>query len=106
MVLTVVKALLMPLAREDIPAVAAKATNAMINTYSIKPWPASSWCRRTSELRIRLFISFFSYFCGCPSVGRGVAMGYTERAFHVHERSQTVDRATVTRQSSLCTSKH
>src|SRR5438552_18946339 len=79
MVLIAVKALFMPLARLDIPAVAAKATSAMIRTYSIKPWPASSLCRRTSEARIRFVIriscfSFKGYF-----LAQGDAIGYRTR---------------------------
>ena len=59
------------MAKLDIPAVAAKATSAMINTYSIKPWPASSLCRRTSVFRIRFVISLFS----CVFLGKFPAPG-------------------------------
>src|SRR5262249_2855638 len=80
-VLTAVKALLMPLAKLDMPAVAANATNAIINTYSIKPWPASSLCRRTSVLRIRFVISrFLLCFVAVPAPEWGSRWG-TPNAF-------------------------
>src|SRR5215469_9242721 len=42
-------ALFNPLASEFIPAVAANATKAIIRTYSTRPCPDSSLCRRASE---------------------------------------------------------
>src|SRR2546422_11646780 len=48
---TAEKALLRPLARLPIPAVAAKAIRARISRYSTRPCPASSLRRRSSELK-------------------------------------------------------
>src|SRR5437660_5587052 len=54
-----VNALFRPLARVVIPAVAAKATSAMINRYSTSPWPVSSFCKWFREFRIRVFMLVF-----------------------------------------------
>ena len=48
--------LFMPVARAPIPAVAAKPTRARINSYSTKPWPVSSLCRRATEFRTKVII--------------------------------------------------
>ena len=50
----VVKPLLMAVAKVPIPAVAARPTKAIINTYSTKPWPSSSQCNRARALTTEL----------------------------------------------------
>src|SRR5437879_13791585 len=74
-----VNALFRPLARVDIPAVAAKATSAMINRYSTSPWPVSSFCKWFREFRIRVFMLVFllSICLLIPSAG-GYRDGHTE----------------------------
>src|SRR5207302_5596931 len=73
-------ALLRPLAKVVIPAVAAKATSARINRYSTSPWPASSLCKRFREFRIRVFMLVFSSEIVClNSQRRGGRDGHTER---------------------------
>src|SRR5436190_4416146 len=69
-----VNALFRPLARVVIPAVAAKATSAMINRYSTSPWPVSSFCKWFREFRIRVFMLVFLLNNIClliPSAGGG-----------------------------------
>jgi len=55
-------ALFTPLARLLMPAVAAKATRAIIVIYSTIPWPASSLWRRLRQSRIRFFIPFLVWW--------------------------------------------
>src|SRR6266404_3571198 len=61
-------ALLRPLARVVIPAVAANATRARIKRYSTRPWPDSSLRRRTSELISCLVIRGFLGLRGSGTV--------------------------------------
>src|SRR5215467_398755 len=66
-------ALFKPLASEFIPAVAANATNARINTYSTRPWPDSSWCSRATELKTKVFIDVsLTVFSRIPTAGGAV----------------------------------
>jgi hypothetical protein len=47
----------MAVAKVVIPAVAARATKAIINTYSTMPWPSSSRCNRARILTTELAIA-------------------------------------------------
>src|SRR5437016_11637275 len=76
------KALLSPLAKLPIPAVAAKATNARINKYSTRPCPDSSLCRRMSEFRINVIMVL-------PLVDVGLCNVLAEQ--HADRRESTIE---------------
>src|SRR5258708_4265704 len=67
--------LLTPLAKVLIPAVAAKATRAMIRTYSTNPWPDSS-SRRVAANRRNNFICTFLSLSTC-SIEEGSLVVYS-----------------------------
>src|SRR5579862_1777609 len=60
---TLENALFTELAKELIPAVAAKATRAISRTYSTTPWPSSSRFKRAKEFRIELTIANLQLRC-------------------------------------------
>src|SRR5579864_1465869 len=71
-------ALFKPLASEFIPAVAANATRARIKTYSTRPCPDSSLCKRAKEFKTKLFIDILlRFFCFGSQRFWGAAMGLT-----------------------------
>jgi len=89
---TAVNALLRPLAKLLIPAVAANATSARINKYSTRPWPDSSFCRRISEFRRNIIIVFLL----CARMRREDAYAEPEHRCVRHVRGQSASAPTLT----------
>src|SRR5579864_4682956 len=80
-------ALFRPLASEFIPAVAANATSARIKTYSTRPCPDSSLCKRAKEFKTKLFIDILLRFSvSDPSAFGGPRWVSLACLSHVHRQ--------------------